>query len=226
MVKEIEVKYEKQGKHFEILVNEKVFDYLEGKSGLEDCFIVEEVFRDVKKGDKASESDLNSVFGTTDFKKIAEIMIRDGNIQIPTEYRRKKIEEKRKQIIEIITKNSVDPRTKLPIPPQRIELAIEQIRVKIDPFKSAEKQAEEIVKKLITVLPIKFEKVKIAIKIPAIYIGKAYSFIKKEAVILNEDYDSEGNWIVAVEIPGGYKVEFIDKLAKITKGEIQVKELK
>jgi len=226
VVKEIEVRYEKQGKHFEILVNDKVFDYLEGKGKIEDCFIVEEVFRDVKKGDKASENDLNSVFGTTNFKKIAEIMIKEGNIQIPTEYRRKKIKEKRKQIISIISRNSIDPRTKLPIPPQRIELAMEQVRVKIDPFKSAEKQAEEIVKKLITVLPIKFEKVKIAIKIPAIYIGKAYSFVKKEAVILNEDYDVEGNWIVAVEIPGGYKVEFIDKLAKITKGEIQVKDLK
>lgn len=224
-MKEIKVRYKKEGKHFEILVNEKVFDYLENKTNLKDCFIVEEVFKDVDKGERVSEEDLVKVFGTTEFDKIAETMIKKGNIQLPTEYLRKKTEEKRKQIIDVIVKNSIDPKTKLPIPPQRIELALEKIKVKIDPFKSAEKQAEEIVKKLITIIPIKFEKAKIAIKIPSYYIGKTYSFIKKESVILKEDYDDEGNWLVLIEIPGGYKVEFIDKLSKLTKGELEIKEI-
>jgi ribosome maturation protein SDO1 len=224
-MKEIKVKYEKNGKHFEILVNEKVFDYLEGKVSIKEVLIVEEVFRDISKGERASEEDLLSVFETTNIEKIAEEMIKNGYIQIPTEIRRKWVEEKRKQIIDFIAKNAIDPKTKLPIPPQRIELALEQVKVKIDPFKGVEKQAEEIVKKLILVMPIKFEKIKLAIKVPGEYYGKVYNFIHKEAKIKNEEWTNEGDWIAIVEIPGGFKVKFIDELSRLTNGEIQVKEL-
>ncbi|MEO2154761.1 MAG: ribosome assembly factor SBDS [Nanoarchaeota archaeon] len=224
-MKEIKVKYEKNGKHFEILVNEKVFDYLEGKVSIKEVLIVEEVFRDINKGERASEEDLLSVFETTNIEKIAEEIIKNGYIQIPTEIRRKWVEEKRKQIIDFIAKNAIDPKTKLPIPPQRIELALEQVKVKIDPFKGVEKQAEEIVKKLVLVMPIKFEKIKLAIKVPGEYYGKIYNFIHKEAKIKNEEWTNEGDWIAIVEIPGGFKVKFIDELSRLTNGEIQVKEL-
>jgi ribosome maturation protein SDO1 len=224
-MKEIKVKYSKFGKHFEILVNEKVFDYLEGKEKLENVLLVDEVFRDINKGERASEEDLKQVFETEDFLKIAEKMIKEGYIQIPTEIRRKWVEEKKKQIINFIAKNAIDPKTKNPIPPQRIELALEQIKYNIDPFKGVEKQAEEIVKKLITVIPIKMERVKFALKIPGEYYGKAYSFIVKEAKILKEEWDNEGNWLCVVEIPGGFKVEFIDKISRITEGNLVSKEI-
>lgn len=224
-MKEIKVKYSKQGKNFEILVNEKVFDYLNKKEKLENVLLVNEVFRDISKGERASEEDLKKVFGTENFLEIAEKIIKEGYIQIPTEIRRKWVEEKKRQIIDFIAKNAIDPKSKKPIPPQRIELAMEKIRYNIDPFKGVEKQAEEIVKKLITVIPIKIEKTKIALKIPAEYYGKAYNFIIKEAKIIKEEWDNEGNWLCIVEIPGGFKVEFIDKLSRITEGNLLSKEL-
>lgn len=224
-MKEIKVKYEKNGKHFEILVNEKVFDYLEGKVNIKEVLIIEEVFRDVNKGERASEEDLMSVFGTDNIEKIAEEMIKKGYIQIPTEIRRKWVEEKRKQIIDFIAKNAIDPKTKLPIPPQRIELALEQIKYNIDPFKGVEKQAEEIVKKMIMIMPIKFERIKLAIKIPGEYYGKIYNFIMKEAELKKEEWTNEGDWIAVVEIPGGFKVKFIDELSRLTDGNALIKEL-
>jgi len=224
-MKEIKVKYEKNGKHFEILVNEKVFDYLEGKVSIKEVLIIEEVFRDVNKGERASEEDLMSVFGTDNIEKIAEEMIKKGYIQIPTEIRRKWVEEKRKQIIDFIAKNAIDPKTKLPIPPQRIELALEQIKYNIDPFKGVEKQAEEIVKKMIMIMPIKFERIKLAIKIPGEYYGKIYNFIMKEAELKKEEWTNEGDWIAVVEIPGGFKVKFIDELSRLTDGNALIKEL-
>jgi len=224
-MKEIKVKYSKFGKNFEILVNEKVFDYLEKKANIEEILLVDEVYRDISKGERASEEDLKKVFGTTNFLEIAEKMIKEGYVQIPTEIRRKWVEEKRKQIINFIAKNAIDPKTKNPIPPQRIELALEKVKYNIDPFKGVEKQAEEIVKKLVMVMPIKIEKVKIALKIPAEYYGKVYNFLVKEAKIIKDEWDNEGNWLCVVEIPGGFKVEFIDKLARITEGNFVSKEL-
>jgi len=43
--------------------------------------------------------------------------------------------EKRKQIVEFIAKNYVDPRSHLPHPPLRIEQALTEARVSIDAFK-------------------------------------------------------------------------------------------
>ena len=69
-------------------------------------------------------------------------------------------------IIEIIRKNGVDPKTKLPHPAQRIKNAMDEARVTINEFRRAEDQVDGILKSIRPVLPISFEKRKIAIKIP------------------------------------------------------------
>ena len=58
------------------------------------------------------------------------------------------VEDKRKQVIDYICHQAVDPKTNLPHPPMRIENAMEQIRYPIDPYKSVEEQARDIIKLL------------------------------------------------------------------------------
>ena len=60
--------------------------------------------------------------------------------------------------MEIIHRNGVDPKTKLPHPIQRLENAFEEAKIKIDERRSAEDQVKEILDKLRPVLPISFEK--------------------------------------------------------------------
>jgi len=56
-------------------------------------------------------------FGTTDTLKIADIILKKGVLQLTTEQRRKMVEDKRKQIIDFISRQAVDPKTNLPHPP-------------------------------------------------------------------------------------------------------------
>ena len=50
---------------------------------------------------------------------------------------------------------TVDPKTQLPHPVQRILLAMEEGKIKIDEFKDEQLQLDEIIKKLQPLLPIK-----------------------------------------------------------------------
>ena len=94
-------------------------------------------------------------------------MLKHGDVPITTEQRNKLLEEKRRQIVEIIARNSIDPRTNAPNPPLRIENAMREGRVTIDPFKGATEQIDEVVKKIHMIMPIKFTTVKMEVTIPA-----------------------------------------------------------
>ena len=76
------------------------------------------------------------------------------------------IAEKRRQVITFIARNAVNPQTGLPHPPQRIEMAMDEARVNIDLYKSVDEQVKETMKALRPLLPIRFEEVRIAVRIP------------------------------------------------------------
>ena len=77
------------------------------------------------------------------------------------------VNEKRKQIITFIAKTFVDPRSHLPHPPLRIEQAITDARVSIDPFKAVEEQVKDIVENLRSIIPLKSENLLLEISVPA-----------------------------------------------------------
>lgn len=223
--KVVTVKYDVKGEHFEILVDP---DYaLEFKLGkpisLDKVLITDTVFRDSKRGLRASEAALKRAFGTTDHRKAAEIILRNAELPLTTEQRRRLIEDKKKQIIEWISRNCIDARTKAPIPPQRVELALNSVNVSIDPFKSVDEQVNEILKALQRVLPIK-----VALAVVEVTVGPEYGQRVKAALarigrVLKEQYDSSGNLTLQLEIPAGLQDTVIGKVNEITHGEGEVK---
>ncbi len=215
----------KRDKHrFEILVDgKKAWEWKEGKiKDIREVLIVEEVFKDANAGDLASRELMRKYFGTDDPVKVAEIILREGEVPIPTEYRRELIERRKRQIINYIAQNAVDPRTKMPIPPQRIENAMEKARVKIDLSTPVERLIEETIKKLQPILPIKFEKKKLEIVVSPKYAGKIYGFLRKFKII-KEKWSPNGSLICVIEVPGGMVNEIISQLSSKTSGEITVK---
>ncbi len=218
--------YEKGGKRFELYVDpDNAYAYKEGrKKDLKNILVAEEVYSNARKGERAKASDIKEVFGTEDIYEILKFILENGEVQLTTEQRRKKTEEKRKQIIAIIAKEAIDPRTNAPHPPQRIEQAMEQARVHIDPFKDARAQLEEVVKALRGVLPMKFEKVKLAVKIPAVHAYKCYGTLKSYG-IKQEEWTPKGDLIVMVELFAGMRGEFYDRIGKLSNGEAVIKEI-
>jgi ribosome maturation protein SDO1 len=211
--------------HFELLVKpQKALDYRTGKlAAITEVLATETIFADANKGTKVSEENLHKAFGTTDNLTIAEMILKKGTLQLTTEQRRKMTEDKRKQIIDFISRQCVDPKTNLPHPPMRIENAMEQIHYSIEPFKPLEEQAREIIKLLRPILPLKMEQVSVGVSIPAEYAVRMYGSIKGFGTIKREEWRSNGSWYGVLEMPAGLYAPFLEKLGDLTKGNGEAK---
>jgi ribosome maturation protein SDO1 len=210
----------KDNEHFEVLVkSQKALDYRNGKiSGITEALAAETIFSDANKGTRAAEDDIRKAFGTTDSLKVADIILKKGQLQLTTEQRRKMVEDKRKQIVDYISRQAVDPKTNLPHPPLRIENAMEQIRYPIDPYKSIEEQSKDIIKLLRPILPLKVEQLQIAVTIPSQHAVRAYGAIKSYGTIKREEWRGDGSWYGVMEMPAGGYASFLNKLGEVTKG--------
>lgn len=213
-----------QGQTFEILVDcDKAIEFKTGKCSLDDALVTNEIFKDVKQGERASENDMKKLFKTEDKRGIAEEIIRKGEIQLTTDHRNKLREEKRRKIIEIIHRNAIDSKTGLPHPAQRIELAMNEAKVHIDEFKKAEEQVQEVLEKLRPIIPIKFEVWEIAVKIPAKYSAQSYRILKMYGTLKKDEWQNDGSLIAVIDLPAGMSEEFENELNKFTKGESETK---
>jgi len=218
----------KSGEKFEILVKpDPALDYKMGKpTPISQMLVIDEIYTDASKGTHASEEKLQKAFGTTDPGAVAEDIMKHGELQLTTEQRRQLVEDKRKQIIAFISRNCLDPRTGTPHPPLRIEQAFNQIRLVVDPFKPAEEQAKAVIEELRTLLPIRIDKMKVAVKVFPEHAAKAYGSIKGFGTITKEEWQKDGSLVALVEMPAGLYGSFIDRLGKITQGTVQTKVLK
>jgi len=214
-----------EGEHFEILVKpQPALSYRLGKvTSISEVLATDTIFTDSNKGSKPSEDKLTKAFGTTDPLKIASIILKKGTLQLTTEQRKQLIEDKRKRIIAFISRQCIDPKTNLPHPPIRIEQAMGQIHFSIDPYKEVEEQAKEIVKLLRPILPLKMEKVSVAIHIPPEHAGKVYGTAKGFGTIKHEEWRADGSWAAVVELPAGLYGPFLEKLGDMTRGKLEAK---
>ena len=220
-------RFESHGERFEIIISPKAIERIRDGSPLDmEDLASEFIFSDAKKGNKASEEKMDEVFNTNSIKEISKIIIIKGDVQLTTEQRHEMQEKKQKRIVDIIVKNAMDPQTKTPHPRQRIELAIKEAGVHIDPFKPVDEQVKLVVEALRPIIPLAMEQVKISVKISSLYIGKAYGVARNFGVLEREDWQSDGSWIGIVRIPAGMQTDFYDKLNDATKGNVETRILK
>jgi len=214
--------------HFEILVDPYLAaEIIDGNEiDIMKCLAIDSIFKDSKKGTHASEESLYKNFNTYKIDEIAKKIILKGEIQLTTEQRHKMKENKKNRIIEKIVKNAMDPKTKAPHPRQRIELAMEEAGVNIDPFKPVKDQVQTTIDLLKPLLPLSFDKIRISVKIPPEHVGKAYGLVRNYGILDKEDWQSDGSWIGIVKIPAGMQNDFYDKLNDITRGNVSTKILK
>ncbi|MCK4332087.1 MAG: ribosome assembly factor SBDS [Thermoplasmatales archaeon] len=226
--KAVIARLQKEEDHFEILVDPKTAEQLiEGKEvDILSSLAIDTVFKDSKKGTHAPQESLQKHFGTDDVEMIAKEIILRGEIQLTTEQRHEMQEQKRKRVVDVIVKNAMDPKTKAPHPRQRIELAMDEAGVHIDPFKPVDQQVKIAVDALRPIVPISMEQVRISVKILPQYIGKAYGIARNYGVLEREDWQSDGSWIGIVKIPAGMQTDFYDKLNDVTKGNVETRILK
>jgi len=221
----IVARLESHGETFEILLDPTVMDILkQGKTvDLAEYMAVEEVFKNSNKGTRPAEDKIKEVFGTDNISEIAKKIIEKGEIQITTEQRKEMLDAKRQRVITYIAANAINPQTKLPHPHVRIELALEEAKFHVDPFKPFDKEIEEAMKLLRPLLPIRFEKSKVAIKLKGEDYGRCFDDLVHYGVVEREEWTSDGQWIGLMELPAGLVPEMTEKLKNRTKGTASVK---
>jgi len=215
------------GERFEILVDPHQAALVRQgqKIDIEDVVAALNVFSNASRGTRASEEALIKVFHATDFDTVARRIIEKGEIHLTADQRKIMVEEKRRQVITFIARNAVNPQTGHPHPPHRIEMAMEEARVNIDPFKHVDEQVKETVKALRPLLPIRFEELRLAVKIPPDHAARAFGDIAAASTMEKDEWLKDGSWVCVVRIPAGIQGEFYDLINKLSKGEGQVKIL-
>lgn len=212
------------GESFEVIVNpDRAIAFRAGQGDIRDVLLYDRIFADAKKGLAASEHVMRNVFKTTDHIEVAKQIIQRGEIHLSAEYRDSLREEKRKAIVNIIHRTAVDPRTGYPHPPNRIEAAIEEARVRFDEHRKAEDQVQDIVKQLMPVLPIKFEVRQVEFHIPAQFAARAYPVLKGFGTLQKDSWQNDGSLIAVVEVPAGLQQDLFSELNRLTHGDVESK---
>ncbi len=216
--------FKKSGKRFEIEVDpDLAMELREGKDvSISEVLKAESIFSEAKKGYIANDSDLNEIFSTTNVLEIAERIVKEGEVQVSQVYREKKRSQKKKEIIEIIHRNAVDPTTDLPHPQTRIENALNECKFCVDEHKSSKEQLDEVIKKLRTILPLRIESKVLEINIPTEYAGKCASVLKGIGKSKSENWNNDGSLLVQIEIPAGIELEVYDQINSITHGNAEI----
>jgi ribosome maturation protein SDO1 len=205
---------------FEILVEPDLAleikqGFKEVKNNLSKLLAVEEVYKNARSGDQVSETALKEEFGTLDLETIVDEILKKGNLDLTTEQKRRLAESKRKELIDYIVKNSINPVTKAPHTYTRVESALETAKIVLDPQKPIKYQIDKIVDKLNEILPLDFKKYIVKAYIPVQYAGKVNSMINKYEV-LERKWANE--FYFAANVPAGEKDAFLNMISNLTKG--------
>ena len=209
---------------FEILVDPNLaFDYRRGEDiPLQDLLKSYNIYEDARRGEHATESLVKDAFGSDDIFDIAPEIIKLGEFKLTHEQRLQLVHEKTEAIIDNISKRAMNPQTGHPHPPDRIRQAMDEAKVRVDPFISVDEQVPNVVKALRVIIPISFESVKLQITIPAAFAGKGYNMVANTGIIKSESWNLDGSWNGLIELPAQKRQELYDELNKLTKGQIRI----
>jgi len=221
-------RFKKGGNTYEIAIDaDEALAYRDGThSDLQKVIQSSDIFADAQRGQLAPDATFKNIFGTEDTTQIAEHILKNGELHLTAEYKKNLRDQKRKQILQIIHTNGVDPKTNLPHPMTRIETALESVKIRVDEFEPAKQQAKEFVKQLREILPIRFEEKELRITIPANYAAKGYGLLTQLGTLKDSSWNNDGSLTAVLVIPGGLEYEVSDSIQGAAHGSATIEVIK
>lgn len=216
---------EKGGKRYELLVDPNLVDVFKSEPASVDLnafLAMDEVFHDIRGGERPTEDAIENTFGTQDIFEITKTVLAKGSIQLTTAQRKARVEQMRQQIVHEIHTQAVDPKTKSPHPKTRIELALSESRYSVDPFKRLDDQVKDAIELLKPMIPLSFESVRLAVRVPGSAYGGSSRILRP--YLEKEQWLENGSWAGIIELPAGMKDVIIGKIMRQS-SETEVKEL-
>ena len=194
-----------------------------GEVSMSDVIRDNAIYTNLGKGMKAGSAELEQAFGTSEFEKVVEQIVKKGIIEVSQEFRDEALEARRKQVVDFLVRNAIDGQTGRPFTPDTLQNALKDAGVKIE-NKNIENQITRIIDSLKQVIPIKIETKKLKVIVPAMHTGKAYGLLTEYKE--KEEWLSNGDLQITLNIPVGIQMEFYDKLNSITHGSAITEEIK
>lgn len=216
---------EKGGKRYELLVDPNLVDVFKSEPTSVDLnafLAMDEVFHDIRGGERPTEDAIENTFGTQDIFEITKTVLAKGSIQLTTTQRKARVEQMRQQIVHEIHTQAVDPKTKSPHPKTRIELALSESRYSVDPFKRLDDQVKDAIELLKPMIPLSFESVRLAVRVPGSAYGGSSRILRP--YLEKEQWLENGSWAGIIEIPAGMKDTIYGKLMSQS-SDTEMKEL-
>ena len=216
---------EKGGKRYELLVDPNLVDVFKSEPTSVDLnafLAMDEVFHDIRGGERPTEDAIENTFGTQDIFEITKTVLAKGSIQLTTAQRKARVEQMRQQIVHEIHTQAVDPKTKSPHPKTRIELALGESRYSVDPFKRLDDQVKDAIELLKPMIPLSFESVRLAVRVPGSAYGGSSRILRP--YLEKEQWLENGSWAGIIEIPAGMKDTIYGKLMSQS-SDTEMKEL-
>jgi len=216
---------EKGGKRYELLVDPNLVDVFKSDPTSVDLnafLAMDEVFHDIRGGERPTEDAIENTFGTQDIFEITKTVLAKGSIQLTTAQRKARVEQMRQQIVHEIHTQAVDPKTKSPHPKTRIELALSESRYSVDPFKRLDDQVKDAIELLKPMIPLSFESVRLAVRVPGSAYGGSSRILRP--YLEKEQWLENGSWAGIIEIPAGMKDTIYGKLMSQS-SDTEMKEL-
>lgn len=206
-------------KGFEIYCKSGTIDsYRDSKLSIDKVLVTDNIYSDIKKGNLAKESDLEKIFGTIDINKCIEIMLQSGEYSMTTEERRKKVEQRKNEIISYISKNYIDPKSNTKLLVDTINEPLKKIKLVIDPHISGSKQAKDNIKKFTAVYPIKKISIDGTLNCPSYLTTKIKNILPKYSSIVSSK-TVDNSLIMDLSVAPGDFDELMNILQKTTNGD-------
>jgi|LGVF01.1.fsa_nt_gb ribosome maturation protein SDO1 len=216
------------GKHYEVLVDPELALSLRKGDDVDipAMLAVEDVFENASRGDHPAEEAVERTFGTTEIYAVAKHIVEHGELHLTKDQRKQILDDKRRQVVGIIAAGAFNPQTKAPHPPARIEKAMDEAGIHLDPMKSVDELVSTTMDAIRPIIPIRFDTVEVAVKIPADYAAKAYGAVAGFGEVRKEEWQHDGSWIGVIKIPAGMQLDFYGIVNRVSKGNAETKLLK
>lgn len=198
-----------------IVVEDSALLFKNGKSPWKkEIMPIDQVFKDYKKGQKASANELKEAFGTTDPYEIGKRIVQEGELLLSVETLRRLIDEKRRQIASLISRISFDPSSDMPIPQLRVEQAMAQAPISIDPYKDAEEQLKRVISAIRTILPLKVKESLIEVQFAARDVQAGIKMLEELGEIRRRVDSKGGEVTILLAVPEPLRSRVAEKLSK------------
>jgi len=205
-----------KGNRFEVLIDaERALNYKLRRTPWSDKIVkIYQVWKDYKKGERASNELMMKFFSTKDPYQVSKRIIDEGELQIPANLRKRLIDEKRRAIMTLVSKVAFDPQTNFPIPLLRIEQAFESISFSVDPFKDPEEQLKPALLELKKVIPIKLKEAEMEITFTPDILGPISAFLGVFGEISRPPTKRGESMAVVVRVPEISRSTIAQKIGK------------